>query len=205
MAFFLSLFFRQINSNCHTTTTQCVYKTVGGERGKTKKDQWLQNGVVTDVSYFNPSTENKEMRARPTVFPPPLAVTSPHPISILYPSNLLSKSLMFFAFRVTSFHDTLDQTAYDSSGVTLNYYYTIVEEFVGRRKQTQNTGRPSTTTMLKYNVFRLILQEGRAATAAVLLNKRLSAERALLLPRIGHYTRIYGAGDLSRFYDVKCR
>jgi len=35
------------------------------EKEKTKKDQWLRNGVVTDVSYFNPSTENKEMYTVP--------------------------------------------------------------------------------------------------------------------------------------------
>lgn len=30
------------------------------EQQKTKKDQWFRNGLVTDVSYFNPSSENKE-------------------------------------------------------------------------------------------------------------------------------------------------
>lgn len=66
--------FRQIYSNC----TQQHNTMDSGEKEKTEKDQWLRNGVVTDVSYSNPSIGNKEMRhRRPSCF---------SLISLLFPS-----------------------------------------------------------------------------------------------------------------------
>lgn len=88
--------FHQINSNC------TINNELWQER-ENKKDQWLRNGVVTDASYFNPSTENKEIRGAQCPF---------FPILLLFFFLLICSGNLFAFSR--SCHDSnltgVDQT-----------------------------------------------------------------------------------------------